>query len=344
MSSWAAILAGGSGTRFWPLSTPSKPKQMLSLSGNESLLVSTVERLEGLIPPEQVLILTGQSLVDETRRLIPHLPDENILAEPRAASTAPALVWATHTARSRDPSAAVLSLHADWHVGDDALFRETASRAMDLAVSFDMLVTVGIVPTRPDTGYGYIQPGESLTEAGSRVQRFVEKPDAESARQLIERGALWNSGLFAWTAERFLAETAAHAPEVAPYVGLLDRGDVVGFFEHVTPIAVDLSHFERSRRVACIPGRFPWDDVGTWAALSRVRSTDEADNVLVGKTFAREAAGNVVWAEDGAIVVDGVSDLVVVQANGTTLVTTKSRCASLKELLNALPSGIRSLA
>ena len=343
MSEWAAILAGGSGTRFWPLSTPSRPKQMLHLSGEQSLLVSTVKRLDGLIPPQRILIVTGQLLAAETRRLLPDLPAENVLAEPHAASTAPALTWATSIVADRDPSANILSLHADWHVGDDTLFRETAARALEVAERHDMLVTVGVVPTRPDPGYGYIQPGEPLEGGGNLVEKFIEKPDVERANTLIDAGALWNSGMFAWTAARFFAETEANAPEIAPHLDLLAKNDVNAFFERVTPVAVDISHFERSKRVACVPGRYPWDDVGNWAALGRVRAADEADNVLVGNTFQRDATGCLAWAADGAVVVDGVSDLVVVQANGVTLVTTKDRCATLKDLLTELPSEIRSL-
>ncbi len=343
MSNWAAVLAGGSGTRFWPLSTPSRPKQMLHLSDDQSLLVSTVRRLEGLIPPERVLIITSKSLTAETRRLLPDIPAENVLAEPRAASTAPALTWATSVAAQRDPSASVLSLHADWHVGDDALFRKTAVQALEVAERHNMLVTVGIVPTRPDPGYGYIQPGEPLEGDGNRVAAFLEKPDVARAQTLIDAGALWNSGMFAWTATQFFTETVTHAPEIAPHLDKLESNDIDAFFEDVTAIAIDVSHFERSERVACVPGRFPWDDVGTWAALGRVRTADDAENVLVGQTFQRDANGCLAWAADGAVVIEGVSDLVVVQANGVTLVTTKERCTTLKNLLDVLPPEIRSL-
>ena len=343
MSDWAAILAGGSGTRFWPLSTQERPKQMLHLAGDTSLLASTVERLGGLIPPERVLVITGNALVDESRRQLPALPAENVLAEPRAASTAPALTWATSIAADRDPAARVLSLHADWHVGDDVSFRETAARALDVAEQHDMLVTVGVVPTRPDPGYGYIQPGDPLEGDASHVATFIEKPDVERARVLIERGALWNSGMFAWTAMRFFSETETNAPEIAPHVDRLRQNDVPGFFKSVTPIAIDISHFERSTRVACIPGRYPWDDIGTWAALARVRAPDSANNVLVGLTHSRDATNSVVWADDGAVVLDGVTNLVVVQANGVTLVTTQERCVGLKDLLDDLPTEIRSL-
>jgi mannose-1-phosphate guanylyltransferase len=150
--------------------------------------------------------------------------------------------------------------------------------------------------------------------------------------------------MFAWTAARFLAETESLAPEIAPQMSCLTDNDVDAFFDQVTPIAVDVSHFERSERVACVPGRYPWDDVGTWAALGRVRASDDSGNVLAGNTFQRDANGCVAWAADGAVVIDGVADLVVVQANGVTLVTTRDRCTALKNLLDELPPSIRSLA
>ena len=341
MSRWAAVLAGGSGTRFWPLSTSDIPKQMLPLAGNDPLLVQTVKRLTGLITPERVLIITGARLADRTRQLLPEVPANNVLIEPRAASTGPALAWATAVAAGRDPSASLLAMHADWFVGDDAAFRATGTEALDVAERHDVLVTVGVVPTRADVGYGYIIPGDPMNGIARRVARFVEKPDAGRAAELIKAGALWNSGLFAWTAARFFAETNAVAKEIAPHVAGLKGGDVAGFFRDVTPIAVDVSHFERSRRVAVVPGKFPWDDVGTWGALVRVRTRDADGNVAVGNVAARESTGCVLWSDEGPVVADGVKGLVVVRANGITLVTTVERSEFLKELLESLPARLK---
>ncbi len=342
MSRWAAVLAGGSGTRFWPLSTADRPKQFLPLSGREPLLTQAVGRLAGLIPPERILIVTARRLLGETRALLSALPGENVLGEPRAASTAPALGWATAVARSRDPEATVLSLHADWHVGDPDAFRRTAAQALDAAERYDALVTVGMVPTRPEIGYGYIEPGEPLDGTARRVRRFIEKPDREQAEALIAAGALWNSGLFAWRAARFFEEARTHAPELAPHLHLLEGGEVTDFFARVTPIAVDHSHFERSDRVVVVSGAFAWDDVGTWDALHRTHAHDPQGNVIVGRGVAHETQECVVWADDGPIVLDGVRDLVVVRANGVTLVTTRDRSARLKELLDHLPPDLRT--
>ena len=339
---WAAVLAGGSGTRFWPLSTPSRPKQMLPLASDDTpLLVESIARLQGLIPPERVLVVTSERLVEQTRALLPQVPVGQVLAEPRAASTAPALAWATHEIQRRDPTAVVLSLHADWWVGDAAGFRQCARQALAAATTHDALVTVGIVPTRPDTSYGYIEPGAALDDGVTAVLRFTEKPNAVRAAQLVQQGALWNSGLFAWTPARFRAEAEEHAPELVRGYPRLDAGDVPGFFAAVSPIAVDVSHYERSRRVVCVAGRFEWDDVGTWAALQRVREPDAGRNVLVGRAWARQSVDTTVWADDGVIVVDGVKGLVVVRANGITLVTTRERAADLKELLAELPESVR---
>ena len=339
MTRWAAVLAGGSGTRFWPLSTPETPKQMLALAGDKSLLEQAVRRLEGLIPPTQIIVVTAERLRSETAKLLAHIPNENILGEPLPASTGPALTWATVHAVQRDPDASILSLHADWFVGDDHAFRETAARALDVAEGRDVLVTVGIVPDRPEVGYGYIEPGDPLEGEGDAcsVARFTEKPGGEEAVRLIASGALWNSGLFAWTATRFLAETRAVATEISGVLVQLEAGAVQDFFANVPAIAVDYSHFERSERVAVVPGKFPWDDVGTWSALSRVRPQDDSGNVLVGDTVQCDASNCVAWAEDGAVVIDGVQGLVVVQANGVTLVTTTERSAHLKQLLASLP-------
>ncbi len=335
------MLAGGSGTRFWPLSTPDLPKQMLALAGGKSLLLQAVQRLEGLIEPSRILVVTADRLRVQTTALLPEIHPENILGEPQAASTAPALTWATLHAARADSEASILSLHADWFVGDDGAFRDTASRALDAAERHDVLVTVGIVPSRPEVGYGYVEPGEPLDDTARRVARFTEKPDLENAKRLVESGALWNSGLFAWTAARFIKETRSVAPEIAGSLSALEDGAVADFFARVTPIAVDYSHFERSERVAVVSGEFPWDDVGTWSALSRVRPQDKAGNVLVGDAAQRNASDCIVWAEDGSVVVDGVKNLVVVQANGITLVTTPERSAHLKELLSSLPDRYR---
>jgi len=337
---WAVILAGGSGTRFWPLSTPEHPKQLLPLAGSTSTAEEAVDRLAGLIPRERILVVTGAALAPQLQEKLKLSPD-NVLVEPRAASTAPALIWATSEAQRRDSDAEVLSLHADWAVGDAAAFRRTADAALLTARQYQRLVTVGVVPSRPETGYGYIVPGPPLGDGARMVARFSEKPDAATALDLMAAGALWNSGLFAWTAERLLQETEAHTPEVAPHLPALRSGDVDRFFREVTPISIDVGLLERSDAVAVVSGSFAWDDIGTWQALTRVRPKDPHGNVVIGRGFMHNSSDCVVWAERDMVVLSGVQDLVVVQANGRILVMPAEHAASMKQLLDALPPEIR---
>ncbi|MGH7508569.1 MAG: mannose-1-phosphate guanylyltransferase [Gemmatimonadales bacterium] len=340
---WAVVLAGGSGTRFWPLSTPENPKQLLPLAGSTSTAEESIDRLSGLIPRERILVVTGAALAARIRDRL-NIPAANILVEPRAASTAPALIWATSEAQRRDPEAEVLSLHADWAIGDGSAFRRTADMALATARQHQCLVTVGVVPSRPETGYGYIVPGPPLGSDGARmVARFSEKPDAATALDLMAAGALWNSGLFAWTAERLMVEVEAHTPEIASHLPSLRAGEVERFFREVTPISIDVGLLERSSAVAVVSGAFAWDDVGTWQALARVRPKDPNGNVIVGGAFMHDSEDCIVWSDRDTVVLSGVQDLIVVQANGRILVMPTERAASMKELLDNLPPEIRDI-
>ncbi|HEU4642069.1 MAG TPA: sugar phosphate nucleotidyltransferase [Gemmatimonadaceae bacterium] len=341
MSRWAVILAGGVGSRFWPLSTPRRPKQLLPLVDHEPLLADTVHRLAPLVPPERMLVITNASLAPEVRALLPELPAENVIGEPRAAGTAPALAWAAAEVRRRDGSeGTMLCVHADWAIGDPEGFRATLEHAAAVAERAQSLVTVGVVPSRPDPGFGYIQPAEAV-DGARRVARFAEKPDRATAERMVRDGFLWNSGIFVWRADDFLAEIEAHTPEVAPALPLAACGDLAGFFAAATPISVDHGVLERSARVLVLPGDFGWDDVGTWAALRRVRDRDAHGNAVAGDAHLLDAAGNVVHAEGHTVVMYGVSDLVVVSRDGLTLVTTIDRAADLKTLLDSLPATVR---
>lgn len=339
---WAVILAGGSGSRFWPLSSPSYPKQLLPLSGPTSTAEQAVARLSGMIPRERILVVTGGALGPVVERLL-GLPAENVLSEPRPASTGPALVWASCEARRRDPEAEVLSLHADWVVREDQRFRQTADVALLTAKRHRRLVTVGIVPSRPETGYGYIVPGEPLDPSARTVSRFSEKPDATTALNLMAAGALWNSGLFAWSADLLCDQISRHTPEIAPYLPALQAGDVAGFFRNVTPVSIDVGLLERSPSVAVVTGAFSWDDVGTWDALPRVRRKDPEGNVTSGPIYLDSCQDCVIWSDQEPIVASGIRDLVVVRANGRILVMSRSRAADLKKVLDELPAEVRDL-
>ena len=344
MTRWAVVLAGGVGSRFWPLSTPSRPKQLLPLVNDRPLLVNTLERLTELVPPEQTLILTNASLVDAIRNVAPSIPAENIIAEPKPAGTAAALTWAANLIEKRSADATMICVHADWAIADDDGFRTALAAAERVAREEQALVTVGVVPTRPDPGFGYIEPGE-VSESGARkVARFVEKPDRKRAESMMHGGYLWNSGIFAWKVNDFLDEIRRLTPEVSAALAAHGSGQLADFFDAVEPVSVDVGVLERSDRVRVVPGDFGWDDVGTWGALRRVKAEDDSGNVTSGEVVSLEARGNVVHAEGGPVVLYGVNDLVVVTRNGMTLVTTTDGSADLKRLIDSLPEHLRDLA
>ncbi|MGQ0538332.1 MAG: mannose-1-phosphate guanylyltransferase [Gemmatimonadaceae bacterium] len=357
---WGVVLAGGIGSRFWPLSTPSRPKQLLPLVDAKPLLVNTIERFAPLIAAERTLILTAAPLVRAIHGLLPAIPAENLIAEPKPAGTAAALTWAAlEIARRTDKGAGggagsagggggggggdaiMVSVHADWAIGDAAGFRDCLTRAAKAAVAHQALVTVGVVPNRPDSGFGYIEPGAAVDSAVRRVARFIEKPDRERAGALIAAGGLWNSGIFVWRVGDFLDDVARLTPEVAPSLAA-HSADAAAFFAGVQPVSVDVGVLERSDRVLVLPGDFGWDDIGTWSALRRVRLADAAGNASSGDVHAVDASDNVVHAADGvSVVLYGVRNLVVVAQRDLTLVTNQERAADLKELLSKLPPALR---
>ncbi|MGI8617669.1 MAG: mannose-1-phosphate guanylyltransferase [Gemmatimonadaceae bacterium] len=353
MSRWAVILAGGVGSRFWPLSTPARPKQLLPLLDRDPLLANAARRMASVAEPANTLVLTNAELRDAVARVLPALPPENVIAEPTPSGTAAALAWAASEIVAREGAdgggadAVMICIHADWAISDDAMFANTLLSAAALAESKRALVTVGIVPTRPDTGLGYLEPGDAV-DGGFRVKRFIEKPDREGAKLLVASGALWNSGIFCWHASDFLSELRKHTPEVAT---ALDQHATARasrskeeFFSFVRPVSVDVGLLERSDNVLAVRGEFGWDDVGTWGALRRTRASDANGNVVSGTTHLLDSRNNVVHAEDDAVVLYGVEDLVVVSRPGLTLVTTVEKSEELKALVDSLPAGIRDIS
>jgi mannose-1-phosphate guanylyltransferase len=332
------VLAGGTGSRFWPLSTPEKPKQLLPLVTDKPLIHDSVSRLRPIVDAEHTIILTNASLTTAIGKLLGDVPPNNIISEPQPAGTAAALTWAALSIERRDGrNAVMMCVHADWAIADDERFRETLLAAERVALKTESLVTVGIVPSRADPGFGYIQPTDAVSGKPSAVKRFVEKPDRVRAEEMRNDGYLWNSGIFVWRVGDFLDEVDEHTPELAAALRHGINGDASQFFGSVImPVSVDVGVLERSNKVMVVPGDFGWDDVGTWAALSRVRNKDEFGNVTTGDAHLLDCADNVVHADSGQVVMYGVNDLVVVTKNGLTLVTTTDRASDLKRLIESL--------
>jgi mannose-1-phosphate guanylyltransferase len=340
---WITVLAGGVGSRFWPVSTPSRPKQLLPLASTQPLICDTIDRVASLVPTERVRILTGAHLAEPILRAVPTLAANNLMVEPAARGTGPVLAWAAAEIARQDPDAVMASLHSDHVIAPNEAFQQLLVAAARCAVQHQRLLTIGVTPTRPETGYGYLKPGARLDVEFDAydVQQFVEKPDRELATQYIQRGYLWNSGLFVWPVRLFLDEVAQHSPEIAPFLPRALEGDTPGFFADVPNISVDEAVLERSEKVGVMPATFLWDDVGAWDAVGRTRTQDAAHNVAVGDVHLVDASNCIAWSDQGAVVLYGTEDLVVVRANDITFVAPRDRTPDLKRLLEQLPQQLR---
>ncbi|HEX7122692.1 MAG TPA: sugar phosphate nucleotidyltransferase [Gemmatimonadaceae bacterium] len=346
---WAVVLAGGIGSRFWPLSSPERPKQLLALVSDRPLIAETIARLQPLIPPERVLVLTSRDIAAPLHAAIPEVPTENMLVEPRPLGTAAALAWAaSEIERRTGPETVFCCVHADLAVAFPEAFRHVLREASRLAARDEVLVTVGARPSRPETGFGYIVPDRPLSahrpmESGGAcsVRYYVEKPPRERAEELIRAGALWNTGIFVWRTGVVREALERHAHELAAGFDALEARDLDRFALGVRSISLERGLLERSDRLVVVPADFGWDDVGTWASLRRARELDDTGNGASGRAYFVDASANVVHADGSAVVLYGVTGMLVVTLPGLTFVTTLDRAADLKPLLDALPPDIR---
>lgn len=343
MNLHAAVLAGGSGTRFWPASTARVPKQFLPLTGGAPMLRVSVDRLLPLVPAERLCVVTSAATRDDVLALLPEVPPANVLGEPRGRNTAAACALAARWAAARDPDAVLVTTPADHFVEPATEFRELLLAAAERAADGGALMTLGLRPTFAATGYGWIRLGEPVAASRGRsvrvVESFVEKPDRERAeRFLADGGHLWNLGLFAWRARTFLAALARHLPETAEALAAADdAAALAAAYERIPSISVDHAVLEKHDRVECLPCAFRWDDLGSFAALARHLPADAAGNAAAGPLVAVDAKGCVAWAEDGRMTaLVGVEDLIVVHAHGVTLVAPLSRAEDVRKAVDAL--------
>jgi mannose-1-phosphate guanylyltransferase len=347
----AVILAGGSGTRFWPASRRRMPKQLLPLAGRagEPLIAATVRRIAPLVPAERVWVATGASLVEATAAALPGVPRSHVLAEPVPRNTAPCIAWASATIARADPDAVVAVLPADHFISDEPAFRQVLARAL-AAAQEGWLTTVGIVPTRPETGYGYIEVGDAIAEGVSAVVRFVEKPTRERAQAFVEGGRhLWNAGMFFYLAKTMQDAMAKHLPAVAAGIERIEaaaaRGDearaLAEIFPSLPAISIDHGVMERAEHIAVVPGSFGWNDVGSWEVAWEMAARDPQGNVAPEGTIAIDAKGNLVkdltrGAAQKRWALVGVHDLVIVETDDAVLVVPRSRVQEVRAVVDAL--------
>jgi mannose-1-phosphate guanylyltransferase len=345
----AVVLAGGSGTRFWPASRRTVPKQLLRLAGaaDESLIAATVRRIAPVIPANRVWIATGAHLLDPTAAALPNVPRGQLLAEPAARNTAPCIGWATATIARSDPDALIAVLPADHFIGDEPAYLGALQRALD-AADGGWLTTIGIVPNRPETGFGYIEIGDRIAEGTHAVERFVEKPDRERAKAFVAGGRhLWNAGMFFFRARVMREEIAKHLPQLADGLDRIDdaarNGDEARAIAEIFPtfpsISIDFGVMEKAQRIAVVSGDFGWNDVGSWESTWEMSEHDPLGNSVPEGTVTIDARNNLVRASSTsgkrwALV--GVSDLVVVETDDAVLVIPRERAQDVRLVVNEL--------
>ncbi len=347
---YAVVMAGGKGERFWPLSRSGAPKQFLKILSEKTLLEDTLERTSALAPLERTVVVTSEVFKKQILEKVPSLSEKNLLLEPEGKNTCPAIALAAAHLAKKDPEAVMIVLPTDHFVQPKERLVRILSAAAGMARSGDFLITLGIVPTRPETGYGYIEVGEKVKEVDGmaiyKVPRFKEKPNRTVAQEYyLDRKHFWNPGMFVWSAVSFFKALERHQPEMCRQLNAY--AETIGtskelegrkkLFAALEPVSVDVAVLEKADNVLTIPSDFTWDDVGSFLALERVRKLDRDNNLSLGASLALSSYETTVINEgNGLVAVFGVSDLVVVKSGDMVLVAHKTRVPDLKEVTEKL--------
>lgn len=348
-SPWLLVLAGGSGTRFWPRSRARRPKQFLPIAGEEPLLAITVRRFQGWIPSDRVVVLTTKQLETDTIQMMRDFSGVKVIAEPESRNTAPTLTMAMEWLRAQDPNATCIVVPADHWITDVQEYIAVMKKAVEAAEHSASLCTIGVQPTRAETGYGYIRTGEAIVPQVFRVDRFVEKPSREVAETMVQSSEyLWNSGMFVWTAKTFFQEleraNRAFVDSFEAYRKALQGGGAAevatamaqSFFA-APAISIDYALLEKSQNVMVIPGSsFGWNDLGSFVSLEEVYPKSEGGVARAGKVLALDSLANIVDVPGKTVALLGVTDMILVDAGDVILVAAKERAQDVKKIVERL--------
>lgn len=338
MANHVVIMAGGIGSRFWPLSTPEFPKQFIDILGcGRTLIQLTVDRFQGICPPENFWVVTNEKYTDIVKEQIPSIPAGHILAEPAARNTAPCIAWACWEINKADADADIVVTPSDAVVMNPVEFRRVISTALDFTAGRKAVVTVGIKPNRPETGYGYVQSGEKVQGEVLRVEAFKEKPSLDMAQRYLEAGNyLWNAGIFVWNAKTIIDCMTAYKPQIASQMESMTAGGCVSeIFPQCEKISIDYAVMEPAAAdglVYTLPADFGWSDLGNWQSLHEKLEHDSSDNAVVGNVRMYECGNCVVHAEGlKRVVLQGLDGFIVSEKNGQLLVCRRSEEQRIKE-------------
>ncbi len=346
---YGIIMAGGSGTRFWPESRKQKPKQLLRIISDKTMVRETAERILPEIPFDRIMIVTSEDYSDQIKKEIPELSETMIVAEPRGRNTAPCIALAAYKIFKQDPKAVMAVLPADHLIGDEQAFLQALRTAHQVASNKDYLITFGIVPGYPETGYGYIELGREIPEIGSaglfQVQSFVEKPDLITAKRYLDAGNyLWNSGMFVWKASTIIRSFEQHLPSVSrsmesiiPMLNTVHEPPAIRqVYETIDSISIDYGIMEKADNTVVIRADIAWNDVGSWSSLADVWGTDDENNACRGKVLCVQSKECVALSPHKVAVLLGVEDLVIVDTPDAILVCGKDSCQDIKQLQELL--------
>jgi len=338
----ALIMAGGKGERFWPLSTDEKPKQFLNLLGDNTMIQMTVKRLEGLIPIERIFVVTAAKYVNLVKEQLPNLPNENIIVEPVGRNTAPCIALSAFYINKRIENATIAVLPSDHLIKDEDKFREVLKSAYEFVnKNQDVIVTLGMKPNRPETGYGYIKILNDIERINNNtiymVEQFVEKPNKEIAEKYLKEGTyLWNGGMFIWKASTILKYTSKYLPQTFEVLAEISAEEdfekaLKQKYEEVENISVDYGIMEKTKNIYVIPCDFGWDDVGSWTSLERYRPMDEKGNILNKHCIAKDSKGNIVMANK-KVILNGIENIIVVETDDCIMISSKEKAQEIKDI------------